>query len=85
MVRKYHIGICILPLGQWCYTDSPRSSTSPRKDIVPEANTVTSLSLQESACGGMWQWIHKVIIRKLFQSTVNFSRELNCLVDEEVF
>lgn len=87
MVRKYHIGICILPLGQWCYSDSPRSSTSPRRDIVPEANAVTSLSLQESAYGGMWQRIHKVIIRKLLVISVNCKlfKGTECLVDEEVF
>ncbi|MED6283119.1 hypothetical protein CHARACLAT_005441 [Characodon lateralis] len=36
-------GICILPWGQWCCSDSLRSSTSLRIDRVPEASSVTFL------------------------------------------
>lgn len=41
---KYHIGICILPWGQWCCSDSLKSSSSLRIDTVPEASSATFLN-----------------------------------------
>lgn len=60
---KYHIGICILPWGQWCCSDSLRNSISLRSDRVPEANSVTFL-YTGYVCECVWS-IHEVIIKKL--------------------
>lgn len=63
---KYHIGIRISPWGQWCCSDSLRSSISLRRDRVPEANSVTFLYTWVPVHVCEWS-VHEGIMQKLLE------------------